>query len=185
MSNPLWHYSRPTMCRSTPMARAHRLPAVNQAPCSRSFHHNAYATVRGSRLHCLRKNQHADAQPRVRADAYQHGWYASNVCGVRPSSRAPLNASLGVMRNVTRSPFACGSDFHALCDRRLTHEACVVAAQSRVPASVQFEWSRKSVARGQSAARGARLINLCGNVSVCTVVVHRVRNGAALMTPNE
>jgi hypothetical protein len=29
---------------------------------------------------------------RVRADAYQRGWYASNVFGTRPFSRAPLNA---------------------------------------------------------------------------------------------
>ena len=36
----------------------------------------------------------SDAQPHVGADAYQRGRYASNVFGVRPSSRAPLNAAL-------------------------------------------------------------------------------------------
>ncbi len=56
------------------------------------FNRRGYVAARSSVIHRVRTD--VDAQPRVRADAYQHGRYAINAFGLQPPARAPLNATL-------------------------------------------------------------------------------------------
>jgi hypothetical protein len=133
-------------------------------------------------MHGSRRVAESCAQPRVRADAYQRGRYASNVFGMQAPSHAPLNATLGRTRE---------NDVASSHRRRFVtvqiqphaHEFCPVGVQSALsticPQSVVLAAGHTR----SSAFCGTRSMNVGCNASVLVSGSRLARSGR-IMLPN-